>query len=193
MALLLVFHILVISCLQISDGLFDIVWSELPVVHEPCSHKLVTYLVVKSCSFDFPFYGSTERSIEQAAKRGVYEPLPSHYSKKLTDLVSLCLQVDPTCRPNIDTIIDDLEELNYTFSGSTTLTPGSRRGLKTTMPIGIETVRNGVDGFMSVLFEAGTPLNQGGESVSKKKVYATYEDNQTSCFIQVPNKTYLCQ
>merc|ERR1719210_922107 len=53
------------------------------------------------CSFDFPFYGSTERSIEQAAKRGVYETLPSHYSKKLTELVSSCLQVDPTRRPDI--------------------------------------------------------------------------------------------
>ena len=62
---------------------------------------------------------------------------------------------------------------------------GNRR---TSMAMGIEVVRNGEDGFLSVLVEAKTLLSQ---PVRRTKVFGTHEDDQTTCFIEVRVSLYL--
>ena len=54
--------------------------------------------------------------------------------------------------------------------------------MRTALPMGIEVVRNGQGGMMSVLVEEKTLLNQ---PVRKQREYSTFEDNQTTCTIQV--------
>ena len=53
---------------------------------------------------------------------------------------------------------------------------------RTEFPMGIEVVRGGVPGLMSVLVPAKTLLDK---PVSEQKIYGTLYDNQTECFIQV--------
>merc|ERR1719238_2352519 len=54
--------------------------------------------------------------------------------------------------------------------------------MRTELPMGIEVIRNGQSGMMSVLVAAKTFLNQ---PVREQREYSTSDDNQTTCTIQV--------
>ncbi len=52
-----------------------------------------------------PFRAANMNGLYQKVMRGLYDPIPSIYSKDLQQLVRTCLQVQPTNRPNCDKIL----------------------------------------------------------------------------------------
>ena len=49
-----------------------------------------------------PFRASSMQALSGKVKRGVFQPIPSHFSEDLRKVVSWCLQVDPRKRPSCD-------------------------------------------------------------------------------------------
>ena len=52
-----------------------------------------------------PFRAANMNGLYQKVMRGLYDPIPSMYSKDLQQMVRNCLQVQPTNRPNCDKIL----------------------------------------------------------------------------------------
>ena len=52
-----------------------------------------------------PFRAANMNGLYQKVMRGLYDPIPSMYSKDLQQMVRTCLQVQPTNRPNCDKIL----------------------------------------------------------------------------------------
>ena len=63
-------------------------------------------ILYKMCTLKHPF-GQNKLKI----KAGKYEPIPQHYSKSLSELVEMMLQVNPDKRASIDTVLSKLSEM----------------------------------------------------------------------------------
>lgn len=194
-------------------------------------------------NLDLPFDAS-----EENIKIANYPPIKvdGNYSKQLKELVGLCLQVDPAHRPDIDCVIEIVEDLRYAnmkthtttqrttgssssgYSSSTSFRPNTKfskqpfrkerntvidqdkqkrdqkkkydsreitgqivsvrtkrddkGNRRTQIPLGIEVIKGGVHGCMSILVPEKTLINNG---VEKTDIYSTSHDNQTKCMIKV--------
>ena len=50
--------------------------------------------------------------------KGVYKPLDARYSAKSRDLITRCLEKDPSDRPDADEIMSGLDEYRYNLDPS---------------------------------------------------------------------------
>ena len=73
------------------------------------------------CNLHLPFEGTGKSEIMEKVKAGVYPEVKMHNSKKLKELIAMCLSVDPNLRPSIDTLIDLVEDINFNLPTSTTM------------------------------------------------------------------------
>ena len=72
------------------------------------------------CNLHLPFEGTGQNEIMEKVKAGVYPEVKMHNSKKLKELIAMCLSVDPSLRPNIDTLIDLVTEIDFNLPTATT-------------------------------------------------------------------------
>ena len=68
-----------------------------------------------------PFDGEQEAEIIANIKIANYPPVcaDGNYSKKLKDIVGTCLQVEPSNRPSIDSLIEIVDDLKYSQQNTT--------------------------------------------------------------------------
>jgi NIMA (never in mitosis gene a)-related kinase 1/4/5 len=64
-----------------------------------------------------PFRATSMQALSQKVVRGVYDPIPSHYSPEMREMVRRLLQVNPANRPSCETILA-MNGLQIHLSGS---------------------------------------------------------------------------
>jgi len=60
-----------------------------------------------------PFRATSMQGLAQKVVRGVYDPIPSHFTQDLRNIVKNCLQVSPTNRPSCEKILSLPGLLNH--------------------------------------------------------------------------------
>lgn len=81
------------------------VWSEKPYDYKSDIWS-VGCIIYEMCSLRPPFRGQSLEQLYKSITRGVYEPIPSIYSKELHTIINLLLQLNPTKRPNCDSFME---------------------------------------------------------------------------------------
>jgi NIMA (never in mitosis gene a)-related kinase len=87
------------------------VWSEKPYDYKSDIWSLGC-IIYELCCLKLPFRGKNIDQLFRCVLSGVYDPLPSHYSKELNGVISMMLKIDPTKRPNCDSLISNPIILN---------------------------------------------------------------------------------
>jgi NIMA (never in mitosis gene a)-related kinase len=64
-------------------------------------------IVYELCALRPPFKGTSLENLYKNVTRGVYDPIPSIYSKDLSSIIGMLLQVNPSNRPDCDTILSN--------------------------------------------------------------------------------------
>jgi NIMA (never in mitosis gene a)-related kinase len=62
-------------------------------------------ILYELCALRPPFKGTSLENLYKNVTRGIYDPIPSIYSKDLTIIIALLLQVNPSNRPDCDAIL----------------------------------------------------------------------------------------
>lgn len=62
-------------------------------------------LLYEMCALKPPFNGASLHILALQIVRGVFQPLPSHYSTNLKNFVASLLNIDPVKRPNINQVL----------------------------------------------------------------------------------------
>jgi len=62
-------------------------------------------VIYEMCALKPPFRGKDMESLYQKVKRGIFDPIPSHYSIDLYHLISMCLQISATSRPSCEQLL----------------------------------------------------------------------------------------
>ena len=62
-------------------------------------------LLYYMCTLQLPFSGNSLAKIATKIKKGVYEPIPEHYSPNLSNLISSMLNTDHSQRPSINQVL----------------------------------------------------------------------------------------
>lgn len=62
-------------------------------------------LLYEMCALKPPFGGASLHILALQIVRGVFQPLPPHYSQQLKNFVASLINIDPTKRPNINQIL----------------------------------------------------------------------------------------
>lgn len=60
-----------------------------------------------------PFRANDMQGLNRKIQKGVFDRIPSQYSSDLTSLISMCLQVSPSMRPNCDKLLSHPLILKY--------------------------------------------------------------------------------
>jgi NIMA (never in mitosis gene a)-related kinase len=64
-------------------------------------------ILYELCALRPPFKGTSLENLYKNVIKGVYDPIPSIYSKDMMTVVGLLLQVNPSNRPDCDTILSN--------------------------------------------------------------------------------------
>ena len=62
-------------------------------------------VLYEMCELKVPFIAASLPGLVVQIAKGEFEPIDEFYSVSMNNLVNMCLQVDPTARPNINTIL----------------------------------------------------------------------------------------
>jgi len=62
-------------------------------------------LLYEMCALKPPFGGASLHILALQIVRGVFQPLPNHYSLNLRNFIAQLLNIDPNKRPNINQIL----------------------------------------------------------------------------------------
>ena len=62
-------------------------------------------MLYEMCALKPPFDGASLHMLSMKIVRGVYNPLPSHFSQGLKNLVKECLNTNPNRRPTVNGIL----------------------------------------------------------------------------------------
>jgi NIMA (never in mitosis gene a)-related kinase len=81
------------------------VWSELPY-DQKSDVWSVGCVLYEMCTLKPPFRAEDMKGLRQKICKGVYQPIPKHFSVELADLVKQMLNTDPKLRPSLDKIIE---------------------------------------------------------------------------------------
>ena len=81
------------------------VWSERPYDHKSDVWSLGCVLY-EMCTLKPPFRGESMRDLRQKICKGVYLPIPKHFSAELNDLIKQMLNTDPSSRLGIEKIME---------------------------------------------------------------------------------------
>lgn len=82
------------------------VWSERPYDFKSDIWS-VGCIIYEMAALKPPFRAQSMEALYKSIMRGVYEPIPNIYSKELRDIIATLLQVDPTKRPNCDSLLNN--------------------------------------------------------------------------------------
>jgi hypothetical protein len=63
-------------------------------------------IIYELCQLSPPFNAKTQWSLIDKIKQGSYAPIPKQYSHELRHVIDMCLQVNPTKRPDTATLLD---------------------------------------------------------------------------------------
>ena len=63
-------------------------------------------ILYEMCALTLPFKGKTFENVYKNVLKGVYNPIPCHYSKELSQVIFGLLQVNPNNRPNCEQILN---------------------------------------------------------------------------------------
>jgi NIMA (never in mitosis gene a)-related kinase len=91
------------------------VWSDKPYDYKSDLWS-VGAVIYELCALKPPFRGQGLQELYRNIMRGVYDPIPKTYTKELSSMISLMLQVNPTNRPNCDQILNNpmiIKRLDY--------------------------------------------------------------------------------
>lgn len=80
-------------------------WEEKPYDHKSDIWSL-GWVLYELCTLKHPFTAANQAGLILRIVRGVYDPIPSVYSKDLHDLVSKCLQRETRKRPSVFEILE---------------------------------------------------------------------------------------
>ena len=64
-------------------------------------------ILYELCCFKLPFFENNVRDTYNKVMKGIYSPIPNHYSSNLSYIIKLLLQVDPIKRPDCREILND--------------------------------------------------------------------------------------
>lgn len=67
-------------------------------------------LLYEMTTLNAPFRGNTMKAVYEKVIRGVYDPIPSVYSKELIGIIYIMLQNNPANRPNCDLLLALIQE-----------------------------------------------------------------------------------
>jgi serine/threonine protein kinase len=93
------------------------VWNDKPYDYKSDIWSLGC-LLYEMTTLKAPFRGTTMKSVFQKIMKGIYDPLPSFYSKFMNDLINVMLQIRPNNRPTCEQILDFLENKQVSFDKS---------------------------------------------------------------------------
>ncbi|EAS04367.2 plant dual-specificity MAP kinase kinase family domain protein (macronuclear) [Tetrahymena thermophila SB210] len=83
-------------------------------------------VIYEMCALKPPFKGKDMEDLFKKVQRGVYDPIPSHFSKELNLFIAQLLRVNPEQRPNCDEILKfsvikkRMADMQHFFSDSLT-------------------------------------------------------------------------
>ena len=80
-------------------------WEEKPYDHKSDIWSL-GWVLYELCTLKHPFTGANQAGLILRIVRGKYEPIPSFYSKDLSDVIDKCLQKDTRKRLSIQELLD---------------------------------------------------------------------------------------
>ncbi|CAK80844.1 unnamed protein product (macronuclear) [Paramecium tetraurelia] len=71
----------------------------------PCDIWSIGCIIYELAAQQPPFRAADLQSLSRRIQTGVYDPIPGKYSKDLSEVIKLLLQVNPRSRPSCDTIL----------------------------------------------------------------------------------------
>jgi serine/threonine protein kinase len=80
------------------------VWSERPYDYKSDIWSLGC-IIYELCALKLPFRGKNIDQLFKSVLSGIYDPLPNYYSKDLQHIIALMLKLEPTKRPNCDSLL----------------------------------------------------------------------------------------
>lgn len=70
-------------------------------------------LIYELATLKAPFRGNSIKEVYDKVMKGVYDPIPNIYSKKLYDIISSLLMLNPILRPNCEQLIEKINNNSY--------------------------------------------------------------------------------
>ncbi len=80
------------------------VWNDKPYDYKSDIWSLGC-LIYEMTTLKAPFRGTTMKAVFEKVMKGVYDPIPSFYSKSLANIINMMLQINHHNRPNADQLI----------------------------------------------------------------------------------------
>jgi serine/threonine protein kinase len=90
------------------------VWNDKPYDYKSDIWSLGC-LLYEMTTLKAPFRGTSMKSVYEKVMKGIYDPLPSFYSKFINDLIAVMLQIKAQNRPTCEQILNFLENKQVTF------------------------------------------------------------------------------
>lgn len=72
-----------------------------------CDIWAVGCLIYEMCTLNHPFKANDFPSLFRKIIVGQYDPIPSHYSKEMKNIIRKCLSVDDKQRPSAEALLDE--------------------------------------------------------------------------------------
>lgn len=67
----------------------------------------VGIVLYEMCALKPPFNSSSIEGLYKSVKRGIYDPIPKHYSRDLSKVIETLLQLNPDKRPSCDQLLNN--------------------------------------------------------------------------------------
>lgn len=82
------------------------VWSDKPYDYK-CDIWSVGCIIYELCALKPPFRANSLEDLFKAITKGKYDPIPSIYSKELSMMIGILLQVNPSLRPDVHKLLSN--------------------------------------------------------------------------------------
>ena len=111
------------------------VWKDKPY-DSKCDIWSLGCVIYEMAALKPPFRANDMQGLFRKVQKGVFDKIPSHYSKDLFDIIALCLQISPSARPSCDQLLNHpivVKHANNMESMETEETVSSRMDLLKTI------------------------------------------------------------
>ena len=109
------------------------VWSDKPYDYK-CDIWSVGCIIYELCALKPPFRANSLEDLFKAITKGKFDPIPSIYSRELHMVIGMLLQVNPSLRPDVNSLLRNsliVKKMDYSSEIGSIVNEGGNNMLKT--------------------------------------------------------------